>query len=78
MTIQEFEILTESEQYAITFNKGVFVDYWVNETQRFALYSVEKFFVEVEYDPERNKIIKLVSFDGNNDMLIYKYAFFRK
>lgn len=78
MTIQEFEILTESEQYVITFNKGEYIDFWINGNQRFALYSVENFFVEVEYDSDKNKIINLVSFDGNNDMLINKYAFLRK
>jgi cell fate regulator YaaT (PSP1 superfamily) len=78
MTVQEFENLTEREQFAFTFNKGEFIDYWINANQRFVLYSVENFFVEVEYDSGENKIIKLVSFDGNNDMLVNKYSFFRK
>jgi hypothetical protein len=78
MTILEFVKLTERDQYIITFNKGEFIDYWINGNQRFALYSLENFFVEVEYDSDKNKIINLVSFDGNNDMLINKYAFLRK
>jgi len=78
MTILEFEKLTEKEQYTVTFNKGEFIDYWINGNQRFVLYAIEKFFVEVEYDTDKNKIINLVSFDANNDMLINKYAFFRK
>jgi len=76
--IREFEKLTEKEQYAITFSKGEFIDYWINGDQRFVLYAIERFFVEIEYNSKFNILVNLKFFDDNNDLLINKYAFFRK
>tara|TARA_B100002049_G_C15813438_1_gene263898 strand:- start:23 stop:265 length:243 start_codon:yes stop_codon:yes gene_type:complete len=62
MTLYEFKLLPEQEQYNKLFNEGDFLTYRLRPTSRFALYALEKFFVEVEYDPKNNKIINAVSF----------------
>lgn len=62
MTLYEFKLLPKEKQYAITFNEGTFIDYHLETKRRFALYEVDRFFVEVEYDNVNNKIINLISF----------------
>ena len=76
MKLQEFNTLSEHDKYEITFNQGNFIEYWINGNQRFALYSVFMFYVEVEYNATENKIKNLISFEDGE--LLDKYAFFRK
>lgn len=42
--------------------KGYFLDEYHENDKRFALYALYKFFIEVEYDIEKNKITNKVSF----------------
>lgn len=76
MTIKEFDKLSEHERYDIIFTQGDFIEYWINGNQRFALYGVFMFYVEVEYNAIENKIKNMISFDDGK--LFDKYAFFRK
>jgi len=62
MTLYEFKLLDKEQQYDVTFNQGAFIEYQLELNRRFALYAVDKFFVEIEYDAEENKILKLLSF----------------
>ncbi len=62
MTLYEFILLDKSQQYEVTFQKGEFVDAHIETNKRFALYAVDMFFVELEYDVRSNKIVNLVSF----------------
>jgi len=62
MTLYEFILLDKTQQYEVTFQKGEFVDFHLENNKRFALYAVDMFFVELEYDIATNKIINLVSF----------------
>ena len=57
MTLYEFKLKPEHEQYDIVFNQGDFIDYHVEESKRFALYAVSRFFVEIEYDLWNNKVV---------------------
>ena len=61
MTLYEFILLNKSQQYEVTFQKGEFVDAHIETHKRFALYAVDMFFVELEYDVATNKIINLVN-----------------
>lgn len=76
MTIKEFDSLSEHERYDILFTQGHFIEYWIEENKRFALYVIFMFYVEVEYNPIDNKIMNMISFDDGE--LLDKYAFFRK
>ena len=62
ITLYEFRILSDQEQYRLVFNEGTFIDSKIYGNQRFALYALDMFFVEVEYDNERNKIINQTAF----------------
>ena len=62
MTLYDFKLKSDHEQYDIVFTQGDFVDYSLEESRRFALFAVFKFFVEVEYDLSSNEIIGKRSF----------------
>lgn len=62
LSLYEFKLLPDGEQYNIIFNKGQFLEYHLERERRFALYAVEKFFVEVEYDSLTNTIMGKTSF----------------
>ena len=61
-TLYEFNVLTEEKQYYLIFNEGIFLDEHHENDKRFALYALYKFFIELEYDIEKNKITNKVSF----------------
>lgn len=76
MTIEEFNKLSTHDKYDLTFNHGVFIEYFVHGNQRVALYSIFRFYVEVEYITSENKINELTSFDDGE--LLGKYSFSEK
>ncbi|HCY80933.1 hypothetical protein [Xanthomarina gelatinilytica] len=75
MTINEFNLLENHIKFDLTFNQGTFIEYFINGNQRFALYSIFKLYVEVEYNSIENKIVNIISFDDGE--LLEKYSFFR-
>lgn len=62
ITLYEFLALQDQEQYHIIFTEGLFLEIRIEESRRYALYAVDLFFVEVEYDNLRNKIINKRAF----------------
>lgn len=54
LTLYQFKLLPEQEQYNLVFNYGTFLDIHLTEQRRYVVYAVAKFFVEVEYDVEEN------------------------
>ncbi len=75
MTINEFNKLDNHNKFDVTFNQGTFLEYFINGNQRFALYSIFKFYVEVEYYSLENKIVNIISFEDGE--LLEKYTFIR-
>ncbi|WP_299159395.1 hypothetical protein [uncultured Eudoraea sp.] len=57
MTLYEYKILTEDEQYDTVFAKGRFLDIVIEGKSKFVLYALDKFFVEVIWDIEQDEII---------------------
>tara|TARA_R110000868_G_scaffold71713_2_gene209696 strand:- start:25615 stop:25824 length:210 start_codon:yes stop_codon:yes gene_type:complete len=55
-------MLSQHDKYDITFNEGIFIDSRQEGESRFALYAIDKFFVEIEYRYLINKIENLRSF----------------
>lgn len=55
MTLYEFKLLPDEKQYEITFTQGDFIDYYLTGSVRYALYAVDRFFVEVEYNRHFHK-----------------------
>lgn len=71
MTLYEFKLKSEHEQYDIVFTEGDFIEYHIEDSRRYALYTVCKFFVEVEYNLWSNKVVGKRSFvDGE---LLHRY-----
>ena len=73
MTLYEFRLLSEHEQYDQVFNvSGVYLDNYLTDSLRFNLYAIDLFFVQVEYCRVQNKIIGLKSFKAGD--LLNRYS----
>jgi hypothetical protein len=73
MTLYEFILLAEHQQYDEVLNgSGVYLDNHINGNQRFNLYAIDKFFVEVEYNNTKNKIVGLRPFKTGS--ILNKYS----
>ena len=57
MTLYEYKILSEDEQYDTVFSKGRFLDIIIEGNSKYVLYALDKFFVEVIWDNEKDEII---------------------
>jgi hypothetical protein len=64
--------MSENEQFDATFNQATFIDFKVIGVIRFALYALDMFFVEIEYNNSTNKINTLKSF--KTGYLLDKYS----
>ena len=62
LSLYDFKLLSDHEQYDVVFNKGTFIDAFTEENKRYALYAIDLFFAEIEYDVARNKIMGKTSF----------------
>jgi len=72
MTLYNFNSLTETEQFDATFNQATFIDFKIIGHIRFALYALDMFFIEVEYNNSTNEIDTLKSF--KTGFLLDKYS----
>ncbi|SRX74749.1 hypothetical protein [Aequorivita antarctica] len=70
-SIIDFNKLNQHEQYDLVFSKGDFVNYYLKGEVRYALYSLCKSFVEVEFNVSRNRILNLRAFEEG--LLLDKY-----
>lgn len=61
MTLYEFNFLSDDEKAEATW-AGIFLMSRENADLKYSLYSIDDFFVELSYDPTKNKIIKFQSF----------------
>ncbi len=57
MTLYEYKMLSEEEQWNTLWDKGEFLTNLKLINKSFSLYAIDKFFVEVELDPLTDKII---------------------
>jgi hypothetical protein len=75
MTLYEFNILEQPQQYETVLNGlGFYLDDYINGNQRYNLYAIDKFFVEVEYNAETNRLVKIKGFTTGK--LLDKYTNF--
>lgn len=68
MTLYEFNILDENDKYQTTWDLGTHIDTAITDTHKINLYSINKFFVEVYYNPETNKLEDIKSFIHGHSM----------
>jgi hypothetical protein len=62
-SINDFNKLTQHQKYDLVFTKGDFVNYYLKGETRYALYAIFNFFVEIEYNRSKNKILNITTFE---------------
>ena len=58
MTLYQYKMLSEDEQWDTVFSIGKFLDIVIEGNSKFVLYAIDKFFVEVEWNIENDKIVE--------------------
>ncbi len=69
--LYEFNLLPPQEQHEIVHSKATFLDVVEDGNLKYALYGLEKFYIELLYDVPSNRIIKLKTF--KRGQLLDKY-----
>ena len=72
MTLYEFKMLDETQQFETIWSTGVFIDSITENGYGINLYSIDMFFVEVVYDAKANRIIENRPFKEGH--LLDKYS----
>lgn len=62
MNLYEFNILNTHNKLELVWAHGNFIDTHYSETESVNLYGLDKFYVDVVYDPKTNEIIDVRSF----------------
>ena len=57
MTLYEYKMLSEDDQWDAVFSIGKFLDIFIEGNSKYVLYAIDKFFVEVEWNIENDNII---------------------
>jgi len=68
MTLYEFNMLDVNDMYQTTWDLGTHIDTAFSKSHRINLYSIDKFFVEIYYNPTSNKIEDIQSFIHGHSM----------
>tara|TARA_B100000929_G_scaffold263539_1_gene229438 strand:+ start:97 stop:264 length:168 start_codon:yes stop_codon:yes gene_type:complete len=53
--------------------KNIFINYYIEDPIRYALYAVDRFFVEIAYDSTIHSIIHFVSFIEGDKLNRYSF-----
>ena len=61
-------MLSEDDQYDTVFSKGRFLDIVIEGSSKYVLYAIDKFFVEVIWDEEKDEIISKGVFKEGNSL----------
>jgi hypothetical protein len=57
MTLEEFNNLSNFDQYDIIYNDGIFMDTIIDGHDRYVLYAIDNFFVELYYQSFPTKVV---------------------
>ena len=72
MTLYEFNVLDLNKKMESVYQLGVYLDNHITKTEKFNLYAIDMFFVEVCYNSIENKITEIKSFKSGH--LLDKYS----
>ena len=75
MTLNEFNILSLQEKQSTIMEKGVFLVNIVSAKERCNCYAIDKFFVELVYNSEKNSITDVRSFKTGHFLNKYSIKF---
>lgn len=62
MTLEDFNKLNFDDKLFAVVDRGTFLDNYVTTEIRMNLYSLDKFYVELVYDGDKNKVVEVRSF----------------
>lgn len=68
MALYEFNILDDNEKYQAVWDLGTCLDTIFSEEHWVSLYAIDMFFVDIYYNPNSNKIVKIQSFKRGNPL----------
>ncbi len=74
MTLHQFNLLDFKEQQKTIWDKGTHLESIVYKEQRIVCYAVDKFFVDVIYDPDKNIISEIYSFKEGDRLDKYTFG----
>jgi len=74
MTLYDFNILELNYKMEVVNQQGIYLDNYVTKVEKFNLYAVDRFFVEVCYSSKQNKIVEIKSFISGH--LLDRYSNF--
>ena len=66
MTLYEFNVLDLNNKMESVNHLGVYLDNYIAETEKFNLYAIDMFFVEVTYSSIENRITGIKSFKSGH------------
>ena len=72
MTLYEFNVLDLNNKMESVNQLGVYLDNYIAETEKFNLYAIDMFFVEVTYSSIENRITGIKSFKSGH--LLDRYS----
>ena len=72
MTLYEFNLLDINNQMETVNQQGIYLDNHITKTEKFNLYAINMFFVEVCYNSLENRISDIKSFKSGH--LLDKYS----
>jgi hypothetical protein len=72
MTVNDFNLLSLEDKKTKVSNLGLFLDNYLIKEVNINCYTIDKFFVEVQYDVEQNIISDVTAFETGINL--YKYS----
>lgn len=72
MTLYEFNILDLNNKMEVVNQQGIYLDSHIDKKEKFNLYAIDMFFVEVCYNSKENKITDINSFKSGH--LLNRYS----
>ncbi|PKV50877.1 hypothetical protein ATE84_2945 [Aquimarina sp. MAR_2010_214] len=71
MTLEAFNLLPESNQYKVVFSQGTFVDSFMEDQERYILFAIERFYVEIHFTGYSDDVVYIKAFRTSH--LLNKY-----
>ena len=68
MTLYQYKMLSEDDQWDTVFSKGRYLDIVIEDNSKFVLYAIDKFFVEVEWNIETDQTVDKGVFKYGNTL----------
>ncbi len=68
MTLYQYKMLSEDDQWDTVFSKGRYLDMVIEGNPKFVLYAIDKFFIEVEWNIETDQTVDKGVFKYGNTL----------